>query len=275
MQAEVALARDIKNHLSALMSGLQGCWEDNFGRTIEVSGTWARFNDGTAAWKMEAKREVLWLRGARVIGGSRRQPVWQWRDGVRWVWARPRSCGDGPEEDTAFATIFRQYKSERAGMMRQAWAAIVTEDFRMAAALQTAWREGNLPSEASLMQQACLAAGKYLIPGVCIRHRRTGHHGVIVSCHPCAIGPAASRESSARRPYCHCLMDEREQSGSEFVAFVAEDEIEACPTGFPVLNRLTKRLLIRCDELRGYLPSPTLEEVLKEQRKGESLVIAW
>lgn len=272
VEAEAALARDILGHVNALLGGLQGFWEDNFGRTVEVSGDVVHFNDGTGAWRIHSEREVVWLRGARVVGGSKQQPVWQWHDGVKWIWTR-RSLAR--PEDAAFSAIFQQYKSDRERLRRRVWAAALVEDFQEAARARAEWAEGGLPAHASLMQEARLAAGKFLAPGVCIRHRPTGHRGVVVSCHPRPTGPAAKEARSSGQPFYHCLMDERDRSGFEYVAFVPEDELEASSDSFPVLNRLTRRLLVRCDELEGYLPSPVLEEVLNEQHRGESTVIAW
>lgn len=76
------------------------------------------------------------------------------------------------------------------------------------------------------------------------------------------------------RSFCgaSCLVDERDRPGGQ-VTFVGEDNVtvdaDTADAAFPLQHPLVPALLIRCDELKSYLPSPMLETALAAHRKGE------
>ncbi|CAE7232114.1 FBXO21 [Symbiodinium necroappetens] len=54
------------------------------------------------------------------------------------------------------------------------------------------------------------------------------------------------------------------------MTFVGEENVTPATEEFEIQHPLVKTLLIRCDELSSYLPSPQLEQALKKQRQGQA-----
>eukprot|EP00438_Fugacium_kawagutii_P002043 Skav205100 [mRNA] locus=scaffold2214:185004:194922:+ [translate_table: standard] len=108
-------------------------------------------------------------------------------------------------------------------------------------------------------------------------HRRYGYRGVVLSCEPwCTANRAWKRMMGVSnlprgewQPFYHCLVDERDRPGGQ-VTFVGEENLTPDDdAAFPVQHPFIEPFLIRCDELKSYLPSPKLEEALSAQRDGD------
>lgn len=110
--------------------------------------------------------------------------------------------------------------------------------------------EGQLPEE--LEQQARLLAGRHLVLGSCVVHRRYGYRAVVVCCEPwCSASKAWRRAMGVAQlsrgelqPFYHCLVDEKDRPGGQ-MTFVAEENALADHVGFQVEHPLMDLLLIR------------------------------
>mmetsp|Transcript_17 Transcript_17/g.50 ORF Transcript_17/g.50 Transcript_17/m.50 type:complete len:89 (-) Transcript_17:100-366(-) len=73
------------------------------------------------------------------------------------------------------------------------------------------------------------------------------------------------------QPFYHCLVHMEDRPGGQ-MTFVAEENIEVVEDDsvYPIAHPLVEPLLVRCDELHGYLALPRLEDTLKRQIAGES-----
>eukprot|EP00403_Amphidinium_massartii_P013137 CAMPEP_0178410832 /NCGR_PEP_ID=MMETSP0689_2-20121128/21187_1 /TAXON_ID=160604 /ORGANISM="Amphidinium massartii, Strain CS-259" /LENGTH=442 /DNA_ID=CAMNT_0020032029 /DNA_START=245 /DNA_END=1570 /DNA_ORIENTATION=+ len=279
---EPAQELDLSHPHYPLLSKLQGRWEDNADLTIKVAGSVANFKDGTGAWDIIEDGNYLTLRGARLMQGRVEagdvvnQLTWLFDNGVVWVWNRLDS--ETPEEQ-AWSDLVLRYKEARLRLRRALWAAVVHEDFSEAVELQAAWLRGScLPPEASIEQQVRLTAGRYIIPGTCFRHRRSGGFGVILGCEPLGRGRTHEnderREERRRQPTYHCLMlSDGDADGSAGICI--EEDVEVCPEAFATLEEMKTDLLVRCEEVRAYLPTPALEKALQEQRKTARPLVIW
>ncbi|CAK9111312.1 Myosin heavy chain kinase B (MHCK-B) [Durusdinium trenchii] len=268
------------DEFSELIESLQGCWEDDVGLSIQVKGNEVDFGDGTGRWRLSASVDpvpgALELRGTRWVG-QKGSPEWQFPNGVRRSWTRPESIS--PEQER-WKELFLDYKSQRQQLRRQLWSAEVAGESERAAALQALWDTGQVQSEEGLPeeleQQARLLAGRHLVPGTCFVHRRYGYRGVVLCCEPwCTAAKAWKRMMGVAKlprgelqPFYHCLVDERDRPGGQ-VTFVGEENVGPDALAFPLEHPLVKLLLIRCEELNSYLPSPALETALSAQRKGD------
>jgi len=259
------------------MDLLQGIWEDDIGLSIEISGSTARFSDGTGEWPIQTIDGRVELRGT-ILMTDLDQPVlvWQFPTGMLRKWARRLPISP---EMLAWRDVFQSYKDERLQIRRQLWAAAASQDFERAVDLKSAWHEGSLPSKVSLEQQGRLAAGRWLVPGMCISHKRFGYRGVVISCEPWCTGTSIWRERMGvvrlprgeAQPFYHCLVDDRDQSGQ--MTFVAEENLEILDEAYPVQSNFVDEFLVNCSELPGYLPGPKLEEALRRQREGSTFTL--
>jgi len=258
--------------LQPLLDALQGVWEDNVGLTIRIQGETARFGDGSGTWSIEDIDGRLHLRGTRFVG-TPDQPEWEFPSGMRRVWTRPAV----PTPDAEiWASHFRDYKDERMWLRRKLWASVVSEEFATAATLKEQWESGaGFPEGASLESQARLSAGRLMVPGVTFRHRRYSYRGVIIACEPWCTATSAWRAMMGvsnlprgdTQPFYHCLVDERDRQGGQ-MTFVGEENIHPDANSFPVQHWLIEQLLVPCKELEGFLPNPTLDDALQQQRSG-------
>jgi len=256
---------------------MQGLWEDDVGNEIKVTGDEAWFSDGSGPWRIEREGESLSLRGTQFIGSAAR-PLWRFPNGIVRSWARPLSMA---EHDADWKDVFFRYKDELLQIRRRMWASISMEDFELASTLRDSWNAGgSFPQECTVEQQARLAAGRRLVPGVCFVHRRFGYRGVVISCEPWCTAPAAWRRQMGvaslprgeTQPFYHCAVDERDRPGGQ-ITFVSEENIEPTDSSFPVQSHAADTLLVPCKELGGYLPGPRLETLLRGQRaRGK---ISW
>eukprot|EP00192_Tetraselmis_astigmatica_P010606 CAMPEP_0117697588 /NCGR_PEP_ID=MMETSP0804-20121206/29318_1 /TAXON_ID=1074897 /ORGANISM="Tetraselmis astigmatica, Strain CCMP880" /LENGTH=359 /DNA_ID=CAMNT_0005511867 /DNA_START=166 /DNA_END=1245 /DNA_ORIENTATION=- len=265
----------------ALLDDIQGDWEDDVGIAIRVSGERARFSDGSGEWPIMTQEAdgTLLLRGSEFAGtGS--EPRWLFPNGVMRRWSRPVpvfAAADGK----AWSEAFHTYKAARLLLRRRLWSSIASEDFAAAAELQREWQSGGpLPAGATDSDAARLAAGRWLVPGVPCLHRRYGYRCVVIGCEPWCRATGSWRQAASlprgeSQPFYHCLVDERDRPGARLqTTFVAEENLDPRPLqagafslAFPLQSRLAERLLVRSDELRGYLPSPRLEAALRAQRE--------
>lgn len=265
--------------LEVLMVRLQGLWEDDVGNTVTIVGNEAHFSDGSGTWQVaKTKTGGLVLRGTQFVG-TPDEPQWRFPNGVVRCWARPAIV---PPEQEIWADVFRSYKDQQMQLRRRVWASVIAEDFDEAGELQTAWAEGgnSIPLGGSLEQQARLHAGRLLVPGVCFVHRRYGYRGVIIACEPWCAATAVWRGAMGvanlprgeQQPFYHCLVDTRDRPGGQ-TTFVGEENLEPSAQAFPVQHPGVASLLIHCDELLGYLPSPSLDDRLRQQRSSGNFVL--
>lgn len=260
------------------LRALQGKWLDNIGLYIEVKDAEAIFSDGTGAWPITDDGDVLWVRGARLRSSDDPDKLtWDLRHGVAWVWRRQPPL---PPEVEAWSRLFLAYKDRRLQIRYRLWYAVTTEEYGEAAQAFSAWLYGeDAPLEAPAEQQIRLAAGRHIVPGVCIRHRRSGYRAIVLACEPWGRAPTVGQMKLGRgglprksQPVYHCLVDERDQEGGR-LAFVTEEDIEVCEKTFPVRNRFASDLLMECPEIKGYLPGPGLLKALSLHKDGGPLCI--
>eukprot|EP00958_Prasinococcus_capsulatus_P026574 scaffold4868_cov416-Prasinococcus_capsulatus_cf.AAC.39 len=239
--------------------------------------------------------------------------------------------------------LFLAYKWSRLKTRRSLWAAITEEDFDRAAQLQREWNEvvftaaacqlGSFVNHAdccmssffsghgatsddalegiTFEQQARLAAGRFIVPGVCFRHAKYAYRGVVIGCdHSCnttqqwkKLMNVSKLPRGSLQPFYHCLVHMEDRPGGQ-MTFVAEENIGAplpaiggfahihgaqssyatCgvlaevvedDSVYPIAHPLVEPLLVRCDELHGYLALPRLEDTLKRQIAGESFQLPY
>jgi hemimethylated DNA binding protein len=295
-----------KEGAAALIDALQGDWEDNAGSEISVNGMEVRFSDQADPERFEISPDEkgLKLRGARFAGTSE-LPRWHSPgDGAGRSWIRPiPALEPTAPEQKAWAKVFQEYKEAQAQLRRQRWAAAATDLDGEAALLQGRFAEGNasLGSLAAapitsagaeggaprptmpLEQELRLHAGRQFVPGVCFQHRRDGTSGVIINCEPWCNAPAAWRSTAhtaelqrgERQPFYECLLDTDDSQGQ--TTLIAEEDLEPAPHAYPIKNPFAAVLLVQCDEIEGYLPSPRLEEARHRQKiSGKfSLTPTW
>ena len=255
----------------------QGDWEDDIGIAIRVSGSQALFNDGSGTWPIleKDKGESLILRGAE-FAGEVSEPRWRFPNGVERSWNRPKPVFSAAE-GSAWSKTFHSYKASRQQLRRRLWSSIASEDFESAAELSAEWKSGApLPEDCSTEEAARLAAGRWLVPGVACTHRRYGYRCVIIGCEPWCKAPSAWREMMGvaslprgeTQPFYQCVVDVRDRPGNQ-TTFVGEENLEPADSAFPIDSRLVEPLLVQCDELGGYLPTPRLEQVIKDQQDDD------
>lgn len=279
----VAVRRDHEpGEFQSCLEALQGSWGDDSGVTIEVSGSKAHFGDGSGPWTFEEAEGALVLRGARLVGTAA-APIWQLPTGAVRRWARAEPPGVG---DRTWADLFLRYKEDRLQLRWELQAALAARDFDKFSTLRAAWEEGGVSSRAAppgpstAAGRAALATGRFLVPGVCFRHRKFQYRGVILGCEPWCVAPAAWRAQMGvpqlprgeAQPFYHCLVDERDRSGGQ-VTFFAEDNVEPCNFSFPITSEVADALLLRCDELGGYLPGKALQDALQRQLAGGGFLL--
>jgi hemimethylated DNA binding protein len=258
---------------NALVQSLQGTWEDDKGNEITINGETAKFSDWPGEWPLAYVSGHLILRGSHFVG-SPDKPKWRFPNGKERQWIRKEPV---TEEQHAWLKAFLGYKTLQLRLRRELWAAVVGEDFEKAAQLRTDYTQGtaSMPPEASLGLQARLHAGKHLVPGVCFRHKKYGYRGVIIACEPWCVATSAWKENAdvaeldrgEHQPFYHCLPDLRDRPGHspKHASFLAEENLEPIAEAYPVEHPFAAMLLVQCDEIQGYLPSPMLEEVLRNQ----------
>lgn len=259
--------------LQNAIDALQGTWCDDIGLRIEISGREARFSDGTGTWTFEEADGggALVLRGARLIGQAA-APLWQFPTGVQRYWARTEPAGAG---DTAWAEAFLRYKERRLQLRQQLRDAFAGQDLDRAMQLKLEWQSPGAANAAlTPAQNAALATGCWLVPGACFWHKKFEYRGVVLGFDPWCTYPAAwrarwvpNRPRGEAQPFYHCLVDERDRPGGQ-TRYVAEENMEPSDFIYPVHADLADMLLVRCDELGGYLPGPRLDEALRKQRAG-------
>lgn len=265
---------------SSLLLSLQGVWEDsNMGLIIEVKDNLVDFHDGRGTWPIEESSDgVLTLRGASLTGGLPDLPAWKLPSGMTMVWTK---LDPALEADSGWAERFMDYKVARMLLRQRLSAAAKAEDFDTAAALTAAWHSTwGFDKTASPEQEIRLAAGRHLVPGVCVKHTRLGYHGVVLGCEPFVRMPMARKVSGAcadgfvnrLQPIYCVLVDDRDAPGGGAL-FLPEGDLEVCDEAFPLKGPLVGQLLEQCDEIRGYLPGQTLKEAVRRQRTGLPLIL--
>lgn len=254
------------------INALQGDWGDDIGLTIKISGRTAQFSDGTPQWTIEeADDGILVLRGARFVG-TVEAPVWEFPTGLQRHWARVTAAGSG---DVAWARAFLRFKAERLELRRRLQSALSTLDLEKAATLKAAWEHSSAtPVGLTEEQSLALLNGQRLVSGMCFRHKKFDYRGIILGHDPWCTYPASwrakwlpDRPRGEVQAFYHCLVDERDRPGNHS-RYVAEENIELCDLVFPIEAPLADALLVRCDEIGGYLPGARLEAALHRQQGG-------
>jgi len=247
------------------LEALQGFWEDGEGRRLEVEGAMVIYRDASGTWPILEHDGTLMHDGAALAALSQGRPsmgaTWVRADGSELVWRRMNGAY---HKDEAWAKVFRAYKTQLLRIRRSLWAAVTAGDQEKASALQGEWESGGaFPLFASMEQQYRLAAGRQIAEGICFRHRKSGLSGVVLACRawrgapePRVRGKPSSEGARELAPYYLCAMEFDKADAAP--TLVAEVDIEVSEEAFPVRNPGLKAKLIRCDEIRGYLPHPSL-----------------
>mmetsp|Transcript_110827 Transcript_110827/g.220431 ORF Transcript_110827/g.220431 Transcript_110827/m.220431 type:complete len:329 (+) Transcript_110827:70-1056(+) len=257
--------------LQIVIQSLQGDWGDDIGLQIQIIGSEAFFSDGTGPWPFEWQGSeedgAPYLRGAKFVG-TVQAPMWRFRTGVERHWARTKAAG---ADDGVWARHFLSFKAQRLHLrheLRKAYEAIDCDRIAMLKA-----SEEDHPSSQGLTdrQQTMLHDGRWILPGVCFRHRKFGYTGVVFGHDATCSFPAAwrarwvpGRPDAEAQPYYHCIVDERDRPGFQ-TRYVAQENMEPDDLIFPVQSRLADDLLLRCDAIGCYLPGKLLSGRLQQQ----------
>jgi len=151
--------------------------------------------------------------------------------------------------------------------------ALRAHDFEQAATFKKAWgREGDVPPGLSEEGRARLAAGRWLVPGTCFRHRKFDYRGVVMGCDPWCTYPTAwratwvpNRPTGEAQPFYYCIVDERDRARGQ-TRYVAEENMEHDEVAFPAQAAIVDRFFDCCNELGCYLPGSRLEDALRRQQ---------
>ena len=262
-----------------LMS-LQGYWEEiTDGITILVDGDEVDFHDGKGRLQLSETSESLVLEKATLIGGLPDLAVWRGADGETMVWIRAPHIAKDPE----FESHFNRFKTCRLLLRGQLSKAIEEENWKRVSAMEAAWDSTwGMTKDLSLKTEMRLASGRFLVPGVCVKHKHLHFRAVVLGCEAFVRAPVAKmltereRSVSGRRAsyrskavYC-CLMDERD-TPSGGVTWIVESDIVPCTDFYPLKNRFADSLLTAKDNIKGYLPGAMLQAALKRQSLGMPL----
>lgn len=267
-------ARRLSAHIEAAVVELQGEWGDDEGLEIRVAGREVTFGDDGSSYALGESNGVLTLCGARLVGPTS-APTWKLPSGEECHWARAApSAGDA-----LWAAALFGFKEDRLRIRRQLRDAFAEHDFESVSSLKESWQRGCATEGLSESQNRALAAGQSVVPGSCFVHRKFGYRGVVLSCDPWCLYPAAwrakwvpNRPQGETQPFYHCLVDERDRPGGQS-RYVAEENIEPSDVVFPLESPLVELLLVPCNELGCYLPGQRLEDALQRQRAGGDFVL--
>lgn len=257
--------------LQSAIQALQGDWGDDIGLQIQIVGGEAFFSDGTGPWPFEWQGSeedgAPILRGAMLVG-TVQAPMWRFPTGVERQWARMKAAG---ADDMVWAKHFLSFKAQQLLLRHQLREAYEALDYDRIAMLKAS--EEDSPSSQGLTdhQQALLHNGRWILPGVCFRHRKFGYAGVVIGHDATCTYPPAwrarwvpGRPEAEAQPYYHCVLDERDRPGHQ-TRYVAQENMEPDDLIFPVQSRLADDLLLRCNTLGCYLPGKLLSVRLQQQ----------
>mmetsp|Transcript_94282 Transcript_94282/g.181823 ORF Transcript_94282/g.181823 Transcript_94282/m.181823 type:complete len:415 (+) Transcript_94282:82-1326(+) len=263
--------------LPSELQALQGHWEDlAIGFVVDIDGDKANFHDGTGTWKTEVGSSGLTLRGATLLGGLPDLAAWRIRGNMDMIWQRL-----DPEivNEAQLHKRFFHYKWARTMLRRRISSAMAQQDFETAGALLLLWKRGwGFHGETTLEQELRLHAGRFLIPGACVVHRRFGYRAVVLGCEPWVRAPRAhalsaqEREASGTRMYrlqpLYCvLVDDRDMAGGGAL-FVPEADLEPSQDIFPIHSCHKDRFLEESEAIRAYLPGRVLKQAARRQHLG-------
>lgn len=266
----------------ATLMSLQGYWEEvTTGVSICVKGNKVDFHDAQPHRELQATADGVCLKDVKLIGGLPDFAIWRRSDGMEMVWVRAPHIAEDPD----FPVRFHRFKLCRLVLRSQLVKVVLEEKWEGAAAMMDAWRSTwGGPKDMTPEQELRLAAGRYLVPGVCVRHKIINFRAVVIGCEPFVRAPVAKRLSDRERGitgptlsyrhqpiYC-CLIDDRDAPGGG-VAYVPESDLEFTTDFFPLESRFADSLLERHDCIKGYLPATILKQALKRQGFGMPFIL--
>lgn len=261
--------------LRSSVEALQGEWCDDYGAKIEVNGAEARFGNRKEPCTIDVAGGSLVLGAARLTG-TPQAPTWEFPSGQKRHWARPmpQRVADG-SDDTHWSQAFLKFKETRLDIQRKLRAAYKDYEFEEISALKSAWEQmSTMPVDADGEQRLVLESGAWIVTGTCFKHTRLNYRGVVLGCEPWCNSPPAwrakfvpDRPDGEAQPFYYCIVDERDRPGGH-TSFVAQADMEPCSLTFPIESPLIEKLLIRSDEIGGYLPNESLETSLRLQMLG-------
>lgn len=257
--------------LRSAIEALQGDWGDDIGLQIQIVGCEAFFSDGSGPWPFEWQGSeedgAPILRGATLVG-TVQAPMWRFPTGVERHWARMKAAG---ADDNAWAKHFLSFKAQRLHQRHQLREAYEAFDYDRIAMLKASEEVPSSSQGLTDQQQALLHHGRWILPGVCFRHRKFGYAGVVIGHDATCTYPPAwrarwvpGRPDAEAQPYYHCILDERDRPGHQS-RYVAQENMEPDDLIFPVKSRLANDLLLRCDAIGCYLPGKLLSARLQQQ----------
>merc|ERR1712203_147282 len=126
--------------------------------------------------------------------------------------------------------------------------------------------------------------GRFLVPGVCVRHKIFNFRAVVLGCEPWIRAPllqlgSISKRSSIDSPlsrlqptYC-CLVDERDAPGGG-VTYAVERDLHIASDVYPLQSRFVEQMLRKHGCIRGYLPGSMLRVARKRQSRGLPFILS-
>jgi len=256
---------------------LQGYWEElHTGMTIKVTNGEVDFHDGQDMRKFTEGAEGLSLKGAVLAGGLPDLAVWDKGDATGFmVWARAPHV----EDDPTYAATFYKCKLHRTILRTKLLNALAAEDYKAAASIQEVWQSTwGAGENATPQKELRLAGGRFLVPGVCVRHKVFKFRAVVLGCEAWIRAPvlkmlteakSASLDTTLHRlqPVYWCLVDKRDAPGSG-LSVALEKDLEIAPDIYPLQSPFVKDFLEAQDSIQGYLPGVRLKRAMKTQSVG-------
>jgi len=191
------------------------------------------------------------------------------------VWARAPHIQDDP----TYGATFYKFKLHRTILRTKLVNALAAEDYKAAAGIQETWQSTwGAGEDATPQKELRLACGRFLVPGVCVRHKVFKFRAVVLGCEAWIRAPAlqmlsevtsASPDTALHKlqPVYWCLLDKRDAPGSGF-ALALEKDLEIAPDVYPLQSPFAKDFFEAQDSIQGYLPGVRLKRAMKMQSVG-------
>jgi len=266
---------------------LQGYWEElHTGMTVKVANDEVDFHDGQGMCKFTEGAEGLSLKGAVLAGGLPDLAVWQKGDRTEFmVWARAPHI----ENDPTYAATFYKFKLHRTILRTKLVNALAAEDYKTASGIQETWQSTwGAGEDVTPQKELRLARGRFLVPGVCVRHKIFKFRAAVLGCEAWIRAPALKMLSELRsasprtksaqtalsdtklhrlQPVYWCLIDERDAPNSG-CSLALEKDLEVAPDVYPLQSSWTKDYFEAHESIQGYLPGLKLKRAMKLQSVG-------
>jgi len=172
-----------------------------------------------------------------------------------------------------FANHFNDYKEKLTFLKRELVATVQLERYSDAADVKN--QIEDLIEEFPEEFRERLRRGKGVCVSQPIRHVKYGYRGVVFKCDPtceademwCDVMGVNKLANGGGQPFYHVLCHNEDRAGDQ-TTYVAEDNIVADDTAFPISHALLNSLFTEVPELNTYLPSDKLEQMIEHDKQA-------